>query len=381
MYKSKIIREKSLLDTSSELENLHIFSNVPASMACTTQNIEEDIHMNQVWDICKNTGLIQLRELFPLELVYKFPHNDGVGKVWENHDKVLVDFMSKLPIKNILEIGAGMGRLGKLFLSKFTDGRWTGLEPNYNYDTINISNFIHKREWFDSDYIIVEKYDAIIHSHVLEHTYNPVSFLKTIHNQIDDDTLHIFSIPDLFHSLEKKFTNQLNFEHTIFLTEDIVDILLSQIGFRVVKKHFYEELPCLFYLCEKVESKKVFWSKSIYKKNKKVFLDFVEFYTKEVKELNKKIDEFDGEVFLFGAHIFSQFLIFNGLNIARIVGILDNSLMKQGNRLYGTSFMVKSPKILKDYDKVAVIVKTAAYTKEIKQDIINNINDKIIFFD
>ena len=59
----------------------------------------------------------------------------------------------------------------------------------------------------------------------------------------------------------------------------------------------------------------------------------------------------------------------------------DNSEMKQGKRLYGTKFMVESPKILKDYDNVAVILKAATYSNEIKQDIYDNINNKTIFFE
>ena len=114
-YKT-ILRDKSILDTTSELEHLHTFENVPASMACTQQETTEDISMNQIWDICKDTGLVQLRELFPLDIVYKFPHNDGIGKVWENHDKALADFIETTNVKRVLEIVAGAGRLGKLYL-------------------------------------------------------------------------------------------------------------------------------------------------------------------------------------------------------------------------------------------------------------------------
>jgi hypothetical protein len=119
----------------------------------------------------------------------------------------------------------------------------------------------------------------------------------------------------------------------------------------------------------------------IYDKNKKVFLDFIEFYKEEVDRLNKKINQFDGKVYLFGAHIFSQFLIYNGLDINRIECILDNSVMKQNNRLYGTSFNVYSPTILKDQENVAIILKAAQYNKEIKEDILGNINSNITFWE
>ena len=376
-----IVRKESLLDSSSTLEQLHTFRNMPASMACTTQPKSDDILMNQIWDICQNTGLIQLRKIFPLELVYKFPHNDGVGNVWRNHDLELSKFIEEMSPKSTFEIGAGSGRLGKLYLSKNTNNHWTALEPNHVYDEVVMPNYVHLREWFDSKYVIDKKYDAVIHSHVLEHSYDPISFLKTIYNQIENDTLHIFSIPNLFHFVENKFTNGLNFEHTVFLTEELVDNILGSIGFEIIKKQYHDELPCIFYATKKSERKDVTYSHSIYQKNKKVFLDYVDGQLADVKELNEKIDKFKGEIFLFGGHIWSQFLISNGLNISKIKCILDNSPMKQGKRLYGTSLKVKSPKILEGRKNVAVVLKAAQYSKEIKDDIYNNINDEVIFWD
>jgi hypothetical protein len=376
-----IVRKNSLLDNSSKLEHLHTFRNMPVSNGCTTNSKSDDIVMNQIWDICKNTGLVQLRELAPLDLVYKFPHNDGVGNTWENHDMELCNFIDEMNLKKVFEIGAGSGRLGKLYLSKNTTNHWTALEPNHSYDEIVMPNLVHLREWFDLNYKIDKHYDAIIHSHVLEHSYDPTSFLKSIYEQIDNDTLHIFSIPNLLYFIKKKFTNGLNFEHTVFLTEKIVDNILNTVGFEIVKKHYYHEFPCIFYVTKKSEPKEVTYSKSIYQENKKVFLDYVDGQFEDIKKLNDKISKFDGEIFLFGGHIWAHYLIFNGLRVDKISCLLDNSKMKQGKRLYGTSLKVKSPKILKGRENVAVIVKAAQHSREIKDDIYNNINNKVIFWD
>ena len=376
-----IVRKHSLLDSSSKLEHLHTFRNMPVSNGCTTNSKSDDIVMDQIWDICKNTGLVQLRELAPLDLVYKFPHNDGVGNTWENHDMELCNFIDEMNLKKVFEIGAGNGRLGKLYLSKNTTNHWTALEPNHSYDEIVMPNLVHLREWFDLNYKIDKHYDAIIHSHVLEHSYDPTSFLKSIYEQIDNDTLHIFSIPNLLYFIKKKFTNGLNFEHTVFLTEKIVDNILNTVGFEIVKKHYYHEFPCIFYVTKKSEPKEVTYSKSIYQENKKVFLDYVDGQFEDIKKLNDKISKFDGEIFLFGGHIWAHYLIFNGLRVDKISCLLDNSKMKQGKRLYGTSLKVKSPKILKGRENVAVIVKAAQHSREIKDDIYNNINNKVIFWD
>ncbi|ECL3285014.1 SAM-dependent methyltransferase, partial [Campylobacter jejuni] len=80
---------------------------------------------------------------------------------------------------------------------------------------------------------------------------------------------------------------------------------------------------------------------------------------------------------LFGAHLFGQYLIFQGLNTEKIINILDNNLIKQEKRLYGTKFIVKSPKILKDQDNSLVILNAGVYNDEIEKDILENINQKI----
>jgi len=387
MHNNIIKRNKSLLDKESTLEHLHTFSNCPASMACTNQSKEKDLVMDQIWDICQKTGLIQLRNVFPLDVVYKFPHNDGIGKVWENHDKAFSNFILEFDdISSVFEIGAGAGRLGKLFLNNNNNGQWIGLEPNHYYETIEMENFIHKRSWFDENYKITDKTDAIVHSHVLEHMYDPLAFLKTIHDQIGNEEYHLFSIPNLFHFIKEKYTNGLNFEHTLFITEDIIDNLLKKLGFSLIKKQYYSEFPCIFYACKKADPKDISWDSTLYKKNKDIFLDFVKFHAKDVSEINKKIDSFtagtvNGKVYLFGAHIFSQFLIYNGLQTDKVSCILDNSKMKQKSRLYGTNFYVESPEILKGEQRVAIILKAGQYNNEIKNSIIKNINSEVLFWE
>jgi len=373
-------RIDSIIDKDSQLEYLHTFNNVPASMACTDHDVIEDLTMDQVWDICKNTGIIQLRNLYPLEVVYKFAHNDGVGSSWQIHNENFVEFISKFGVNNILEIGCGSGNLAKIYLNRNKDSRWHGLEPNYEYTKNDVENFTLERTWFDEKYTTTKSYDAIVHSNIFEHSYDPIGFLNFIRDKMDDNGYHFISVPNLYNSLKNKFTNQLNFEHTIFLTEDIIDILLKRVGFKVEEKLYNKGLPTIFYSCRKAEPKDIQFPVGIYDRNKKVFQDFVDYWRVEVDELNERINNFDGKIYLFGAHIFSQFLIYNGLNIERVSGILDNSKLKNKKRLYGTNFTVEYPTILDDKKDVVVILKTANYADEIKKQILDGINSKVKFW-
>ena len=82
---------------------------------------------------------------------------------------------------------------------------------------------------------------------------------------------------------------------------------------------------------------------------------------------------------MFGAHVFSQYLLKFGLDPKKIIFILDNDNLKQNKRLYGTKLQVRSPKVLSSYKKPIVILKVGIYKNEIKKDILKNINPKTSF--
>ena len=119
----------------------------------------------------------------------------------------------------------------------------------------------------------------------------------------------------------------------------------------------------------------------IYKENINLFNNYINYYKNLIDEINNKISKIDNDIYLFGAHIFSQHLIVNGLNTRNIKYILDNDPKKQGNRLYGTHLKVMTPKILENKKNPYLIIKAGVYTNEIKADIINNINSNTIFIE
>jgi hypothetical protein len=121
--------------------------------------------------------------------------------------------------------------------------------------------------------------------------------------------------------------------------------------------------------------------KDLYSKNKKLYLDYVEYHDELIKEINNKIKSSKQPVYLFGAHIFAQYLIAFGLDTSCIVSLLDNDPKKHGKRLYGTNLMVNSPKVLAELENPVVILKAGVYNQEIKADILNNINDSVVYLE
>jgi hypothetical protein len=192
----------------------------------------------------------------------------------------------------------------------------------------------------------------------------------------------VFSLPNLQRMLEKKYTNCINFEHTVFLTEPYIEYLLSKHGFRLIDKAYFMEDHSIFYSAVRDPSVVLIeLQPNLYAQNRQIYEEYVGYHEAMIRDLNQKIQEAITPVYLFGAHIFSQYLIVNGLATDKVVNILDNDVNKQGRRLYGTSLVVQSPKVLRNLANPIVILKAGIYNQEIKEDILANINSMVTFLE
>jgi SAM-dependent methyltransferase len=306
-------------------------------------------------------------------------HMDATGATWARYNIALSEFIIKNFDGDILEIGGGSGKLANLILANSENvNKYIVVEPNPMFQENEKLKVV--KTFFNQNLVLNEKtVRTVVLSQVLEHVYDPRDFLSQIFNFLPLGGKFIFGYPNLEYLFSNKFTNAINFEHTFLMTEYFVDYLLAESGFKILSKNNYEN-HSHFYCVEKVD----FLKNSIILENKydyykKMFNDFINHHLELVKELNDKINETDNPVFLFGAHIFSQYLLSFGLNGSKIRNILDNSQIKQGKRLYGTNIKVLSPSILSNYKEPIVILKAGLYNKEIMDDIWQNINKKTIF--
>ncbi len=376
--KNYVKRHESIITGKSNLESLYTFKNFPVFMGCVDSSENEDLFADMEWAICPESGIIQLQKLLPLKILYLNQHNDGTGLTWQNMYIKFAEFIRRNnTAKNILEIGGAHDQIAKNYLALDKNAKWTIVEPNPQQ--INDKRVKVIKSWFDDSFKLTNSIDLIVHSHVFEHIYNPNSFLQSISNFLKAGQRHIFAFPNLLPMLINKFTNCLNFEHTVFLTEYLTDYLLEQNGFKILQKEYYGNPHSIFYATEKRKMVKTNRLINHYLTYKKIFMNFVDYHKQMVKRLNQKIDSSKKTVYLFGAHIFSQYLLNFGLNYKKINSILDNSKAKQGLRLYGTSFIVESPQILNDKGGVYVILKAGIYNEEIKKDILENINPNVKF--
>ncbi len=367
-----IVRYKDIILDSPDMEELHTLNSYPVFMGCVDHDPINDLRAEQTWEICRSSGILQLKKLIPLDILYGDHHSSGaVGETWMDHHQKFAEFILEYKPKKVLEIGGAHGILAKKVMDTL-EIPWTIIEPNPNPVKGCKATFI--KGFIKKDYFLNLREDTIIHSHVLEHLYDPLEFFKNL-SSVKLSTKLIFSVPNMFEMLKRKYTNCLNFEHTLFITEPLIDYLLSISGFAVLKKKYYKDDHSIFYSCIKKDKSKVkTLPKNFYSDNKKVFLEYIDYHRELVVQLNNKIEKCESKVFLFGAHVFSQYLLEFGLKSKNIECILDNDINKQGKRLYGTNLNVNSPKMLKEINNPCVILKAGAYNQEIKEDIIQNIN-------
>jgi len=375
---ASLVRTKSLLTNQNSLEHLYTLRDFPVFMGCVDIEFDrKDIVADMRWDICKETGIIQLHDPLPLELLYMDQHNDGTGKVWADHYREFSLFISEFKPEHILELGGAHNKIAENFWKHCPNSSWTIVEPNPKY--ITNPNIKVISDWFDESFSTSEKVDAVIHSHVLEHTYNPVAFIQHIGKFLAEGQMHIFTFPNMLPMLEKNWTNCLNFEHTAFLTEEIVETLLAREGFKIIKKSYFGDPHSIFYATRKTKVKESKEYVNNYLQYKEIFTNYINYHRDLIADLNKKIEEAENNIYIFGAHIFTQYLINFGLRADKIVSILDNSPIKIGKKLYGTDLAVQSPEILRSNPNAKVILKVASYEKEIREQIMS-INDQVEFW-
>lgn len=361
-----IERNFDLISGNHDLEVLYSLNNFPIHMGCTSQPKENDIFHDLTFCISKSSALIQVSNLIPLDILYSESHYSGaVGKIWHEHHNELAKLISKYNAKNIFEIGGQHDNLFQEYSILQNNFKWTIIDPgvveNINPKINIIKNF------FDENIYIHEDVDCIVHSHFFEHLYDPMSFIKLISSQLNNK-LMIFSVPNLGAWLSKNYSNAIHFEHTYLLNENYIEYMLGLHKLKVVEKKYFAEDHSIFYVVEKDKSKSQAILLENYENQKNIFLRYINDRKNIINNINYNIKN-DENVFVFGAHVTTQVSLWMGLNQNNIVGILDNNKNKQGQRLYGTDYLVYDPNEISNFKNVTVIIDNGKYTEEIKSSL------------
>ena len=109
--------------------------------------------------------------------------------------------------------------------------------------------------FFDEFFAVPQTLDAVVHSHVVEHIYDPAQFVINLAGFIQTAKFVIFSVLNIRVILERIISSLLNFEHTVYLSDDFIEFLLIFNGFTVKEKEYYLDDHSIFYAAQKTEEK------------------------------------------------------------------------------------------------------------------------------
>jgi 2-polyprenyl-3-methyl-5-hydroxy-6-metoxy-1,4-benzoquinol methylase len=365
------MREKlsCLLSKSENFKKIYSIKNFPIYMGISKIPLKykfQDLN----WWINRKSGNVQIHPKISLEKLYHKSHGSGtVGKIWSDHHIFFFSLLKPYIRGNICEIGGGNNSI-LIRIKNFTKiNNFYSFDKNLKIKKKNKKIFKIKN-FFNTNFFknkVMPKFDLVVHSHTFEHIYDPVTFLRTIKFILAENGKHIFTMPNMGPMIKKGYANAMNFEHPFFYDQKLVEALLHNNNFEIIKKKYFKKDHSIMYVT-KVTKVLKFTEYSQYLKNLKIFKTMFNLWKKDIKIINKTIFKSD-KVFIFGAHIFSQMILFNGLNKKNVLGILDNDFKKNNNYLYGTKYKIFSPTILKNFLSPTVILRAGPYNAEIKRQI------------
>ena len=222
------------LSGDNSFEELFKINNHPIFMGVVNQEYKAE-YADMVFHINKMTGSVQIYPRIPLEKLYFKSHGSGkIGSTWKNHHKEFYEFISPFMKGNIVEIGGGHNSIHIHHSEMNEDFKIYSFDPNGKPSTndrvkgiININLFIH--------------------SHLFEHIYDPKNFLDSINRNLNSDGFHIFAVPNMSKMIELNYANAMNFEHPFYLSESIIEQLLSISGFEIIEKKYFQDAHSIFY--------------------------------------------------------------------------------------------------------------------------------------
>jgi hypothetical protein len=358
-------RTRCAVAGTDDLEPLLRIEGAPLYMGVSDGDPGDDAFADQEWVVSRSSGCLQLGLLPPLELVYQAQHNAAIGGVWRRHHDAFADFVARFGPRTVVEVGGAAGHLATRYAERYRLERWLVVEPN---PTVEPDGPIEVLHGFVEDHVgAVGDCEAVAHSHVLEHLHDPRAFLRLMAERMTPGALMLLSVPDLAAVLALSGSNALNFEHTYYLGIPTLLWMLADAGFEVEELRRFER-HSVFVAARAggAAATSADPPPNVAASSVPVFRRFVEASRRDAADLARRARAHGRPVFLFGAHVFSQFLITCGFPEELVAGILDNDPAKQGRRLYGTRARVLAPAEIGDVAGAAVVVRVAHYAAEIR---------------
>jgi len=314
---------------------------------------------------CPTCKTSQIKYLGNVDEIYKVNHADSTGTTMLNLHDLNSNFILKYKnnIRNIIEIGSSKGVLADLIL-KENDMKYFIIEPSFNgYD----KNKIILKDFYENIDDTHIDANTIVISHVFEHFYNPKQILEKITKNSNIENFFLV-FPNFEQYIDNNILHVLNTEHTFYIDNSFLISLLDACGFELVEQKFYLDHSVLFYF-KRVKSVdlpiKVNFANQKY--------DLIPFF-KKIKEtvtyFNDIIEQNkDKKIYIWPSSAHTMRLIEFGLNQTNITGMLDNSSLKIGKKMYGCNLPIYSYKTIINTEQPILLLNGGPFNKEVEAEL------------
>jgi hypothetical protein len=248
-------------------------------------------------------------------------------------------------VETIIDYGCGNGKLGELLSSKY-----------------NVTNF----DIGDPD--PMNNYDCLVLSHVLEHIYDPSSFIKKISTHISSNGYIYIEVPNSqeYDKLKHCFgpLQEINIEHINFFSKYALSKLMIGCGFTPVniKDDFFTLYDMKHYIIRGIFQKS---------ENNLSVEKYISEGSQYLKDIINSLPTLENRVFLYGCGQLLYKLIDSLSKKYNIFYVIDNNVNLKGKH-------IKSIKIisLEDYSKIQLDSDTVIITSKAHSvNMLNQIND------
>jgi len=359
---NNLIRNKCIICECDVLNKICVLEQFP--IMTISNNSVEDKFFDFTLVTCKNCNCLQLKYLIDPNILYSDVYTLSVfSQSWADHFNKFGQFILENTNETLLlEIGANKGDLYKI-ISKSRDIEYVTLDMFKSKDLPEEIKFIEG----NCETYTFNGYKTIILSHVFEHLYYPMEFIKNIKCGNVEEVF--ISIPNFDLLLKEGSLNLINSQHTFYCGLDYIIYMFSLFNYKCEKYIFYEGAV-----------KSVMFKFVIVNSIKKINLPTTEIslynniYKNKIYEI--KNIEVPKNSYIFPSGIYGQFYYYLLSNKENIIGFLDNNKNRFNNKLFGTSKLVFDPETI-DYENSTILICECSYKEEIVNKLKNlypNIN-------
>ena len=277
--------------------------------------------------------------------------------------------------KKIAEIGCGQGDFLRLVCEK-GGNTGIGFDPSYRQDqnSSGEGKAVRIINDFYSGQLSVCQADFLICRHVLEHIYNPQSFMSMINRTVDKqlDANLYFEVPSLLWTLRDLSIWDIIYEHCSYFSSHSLSQLFIRCGFNVhaIYETYGKQFLCIEASRSSCKTNVLDLDRNSVRGLENYVVDFTDKFQNKVDEAKKMLaglKRAKKKVVLWGAG--SKGVTFlNILNIPdQIRHIVDINPRKHGKYIAGTGQEIVHPEFLKTYRPDYIVVMNPIYLNEVRQ--------------